>query len=179
MFRCFGMIFFLIEKKWQSPQMLICLCSSPGRNWTEITHLTHCSMDFFFCSAAFFWKWNQDKLGNWNKCCNSTSNRYWCAVRPSYRGSICPFITISDWLSLHKETEATGTNKCFCREVSLLFPGNWKQFSKALDRFAACLLFLSYLFRAWSGTTVLSWHWSSASYRCVSDANRELFANVA
>lgn len=67
-----------------------------------------CYTYFFPYSATFFWKWNQDKLENRTKCCNSTSNRHRCALCSGYGRSICPIITVSDWLSLHKETETAG-----------------------------------------------------------------------
>lgn len=109
---------FCVKEMHQSLHTLTRLSSSPGRNsraypFGLLVLSSSCYTFVFFCSATFFWKWNQDKLGNRCKCCNSTSNRYRCAVCSSYRRSICPFIPVSGWLSLHKETETTG------RELSI------------------------------------------------------------
>lgn len=114
MFRCFG-IFLL--KKCSSPP----ICSSIyPLLLTETAHSTISPVIlmsvllryffFSFCSAAFLREWNQNKLENRSKCCNSASNRYRCDVCSGYRRRICPSVTIFGWLSLHKETEATGTD---------------------------------------------------------------------
>lgn len=141
-FRCFG-IFSL--KKCSSP------CAHPSVlfYWQKLHilpfHLLFLCLSFLFsfCSATFLREWKQNKLENRSKCCNSASNRYWCDACSGYRRSICPSIIVFDRLSLHKETEATGTDWAFFYRRLLAILGDLVViFTKQLSSYA-CLFALA------------------------------------